>query len=91
MNEAWCDLQIGDRIRIVRLPNYADLPGTTFWPETRRLYEELIARRRPLRVYRIDELGLPWIRCRVRQADGSWEHHYLAVNDDSWVRVKSRS
>jgi hypothetical protein len=41
-------------------------------------------------VYEIDEWGLPWIRCRFRRKDGSWEHHYLAIHDDSWVRVKPR-
>ena len=91
MREMWRDLRVGDRIRIVRLPSGVDRPGYVFHPCTRRLYKKLIARRRPLRVYEIDEWGLPWIACRFRKEDDTWEHHFLAVNDDSWVRVKSRS
>ncbi len=84
----WRRLRVGDRIRIVRMPSDADTPGNTFLPETRRLYKKLIARGRSLRIYMIDEYGLPWVRCRFRRKNGSWEHHWLAVNDDSWVRVK---
>jgi len=87
---SWRDLRVGDRIRIVRMPSDADTPGYSFFPETRRLYQKLIARRRSVRVFRIDEYGLPWIQCRFRRKNGSWEHHTLAVNDDSWVRVRSR-
>jgi hypothetical protein len=72
------------------MPSDADAPGYFFAPETRRLYQRLIARRRPLRVFQIDEYGLPWVACRFRLPDGRWEHHWLAVNDDSWGRVKSR-
>jgi hypothetical protein len=48
----------------------------------------LIARCRSLRVYEVDEWGAPWVRCRVRQADGGWEHHHLAFVEGGWVRVK---
>jgi hypothetical protein len=91
MNEAWRNLRVGDRIRMVRLPSAWQQPGYQVPRCTRRLYRRLIERRRPVRVYRIDEGGLPWIRCRFRQADGAWEHHFLAVNDDSWVRVRRRA
>jgi hypothetical protein len=90
VDEAWRGLQVGDRIRIVRMPWDADAPGCTFLPETRRLYKKLIARGRPLRVYQVDEYGLPWVACRFCRKDGRWEYHWLAVNDDSWVRVRSR-
>ncbi|MBN9520545.1 hypothetical protein J0H58_18805 [bacterium] len=89
-NDDWKRLRVGDRIRFVRMPWYTDTPGYTFPPETRRLYKRLIARGRPARVYEIDEYGLPWIRCRFRRRNSVWEHHFLAVNDDSWVRVKGR-
>ena len=88
--EPWQELQVGDRIRIVRLPSGIDDPGYVFPPETRELYTTLIARRRPLRICEICEHGLPWIRCQTRDEDGSWIYHYLAINDDSWVKVKPR-
>jgi hypothetical protein len=91
MAEDWRDLRVGDRVRIVRMPSDADAPGITFHAETRRLYKRLIARRRSVRVFEIDEWGLPWIRCRFRLKDGRWEYHWLAINDDSWIRVKCRS
>jgi hypothetical protein len=89
MNERWCDLRVGDRIRIVRLPSEWNLPGYHVPPCTKRLYQRLIARRRSVRISEIDELGLPWIRCQFRSRSGGWEYHFLAVNDDSWVRIKS--
>ena len=63
---------------------------TYFAPETRRLYRKLIARNRPARVFQIDEYGLPWICCRFRRTNGTWETHWLAINDDSWVQVHPR-
>jgi hypothetical protein len=91
MTEDWRRLRVGDRIRIVRMPSYAVLGGNNLHRDTRRLYRLLIARNRPLRVYEVDRRWrLPWIKCRFRMKNGRWEYHYLAVNDDSWVRVKSR-
>jgi hypothetical protein len=87
--EPWRDLQVGDRIRIVRIPSEFDLPGYYVHRDTRRLYQRLIARRRSVRVYQVDSWGLPWIRCQFRRTNGRWEYHWLAINDDSWVKVKS--
>ncbi|MCE9555467.1 MAG: hypothetical protein K8T91_19135 [Planctomycetes bacterium] len=88
--EPWRQLRVGDRIRIVRMPSDADRPGYTFHPETRRLYRRLISRNRAVRVFQVDEYRLPWIQCRFRRRNGGWEHHWLAVDDDSWVRVTPR-
>jgi hypothetical protein len=90
MREPWRDLRVGDRIRIVKMPWDANAPGRIFMPETRRLFKKLIARRRSVRVFQIDEYGKPWIQCRFQRRNGTWEHHSLAVDDDSWVRVKCR-
>jgi hypothetical protein len=89
--ESWRDLRAGDRIRLVRMPSEFGRPGYQLHRSTRRVYERLIERRRPLRVYEVDEWGLPWIACRFRQQDGSWAYHFLAFNHDGWVRVKSRT
>jgi hypothetical protein len=91
MKEPWRGLRIGDRVRIIRMPSDASTPGVSFFPETRRLYRKLIARSRPVRVFQIDEYGHPWVQCRFRLKDGRWEHHWLAIHDDSWVRVRSRN
>jgi hypothetical protein len=92
MAENWHQLRVGDRIRIVRMPSVASLEGNVLPRDTLRLYRQLIARKRPLRVYEIDERWrLPWIKCKFRTKNGRWEYHYLAVNDDSWVRVRSRA
>ena len=88
--ESWRDLRVGDRIRIVRLPTAWGQRGYHVPPCTRRLYMRLIQRRRPVRVYRIDDWGLPWIACRFRRRNGAWVYHFLDINDDSWVRVRKR-
>jgi hypothetical protein len=90
MSEKLRELRVGDRVRIVRMPSDADAPGFYFAPETRRLYKKLIARNRSVRVFKIDADGLPWIACRFRRRNATWEYHWLAINDDSWVRVRTR-
>jgi hypothetical protein len=86
----WQELSVGDRIRIVRLHSEWTKANYYVPPRTRRLYERLIARRRSVRVCQVDEWGLPWIHFKFREGNGAWVQHYLAVNDDSWVRVKRR-
>jgi len=88
--EPWQSLRVGDRIRLVADPTEWQRPGYYLPAETAELWRQLVARRRPLRVYEVDELGAPWVRCRVRLADGTWEHHFLAITHDGWVRVASR-
>jgi hypothetical protein len=53
---------------------------------------KLIARRRSVRIARIDEYGSPWYTCRFRTRGGKWEWHDLAVCklDNNWVIVKPR-
>jgi len=89
-HETWRKLKVGDCVRLVRMPSGIDAPGYTFHPETRRLYKRLIARNRPVRVFEIDDWGLPWISCRFRRKNGGWEYHALCIDDDSWVLVRSR-
>jgi len=91
VSESWQALSAGDRIRLVRSPPEWDQAGYHVPACTRRLVRRLIARRRPLRVYEVDEWGAPWIRCRFRKPSGRWEHHFLAVTHGGWVRVRSRN
>jgi hypothetical protein len=90
MDESWHDLRVGDRIRLVAMPGDFARAGYLLFPCTRRVYERLIARRRPVRVCSIDSMGLPWIHCRLRKKDGRCEFHWLAFNHDGWVRVRRR-
>jgi len=89
--QAWKHLRIGDRVRFVRVPTFQGVVGGGLIPETLRLYKRLIRRGRASRVFQIDEYGLPWIRCRFPRKTGGWEYHWLAINDDSWVRVQVRT
>jgi len=84
------DLKVGDRVRLVHLPGEYVQPHTLH-RETRRLYKRLLARRRSVRVCKVDELGLPWIKCQFRRKNGRWEYHYLLISTESgWTRVKPR-
>ncbi len=91
MDKSWRDLRVGDRIRLVAMPSEFAQSGYLLPPCTRRVYERLIARRRPVRIYRIDEWGLPWVRCNFREEDGRRGYHSLAFNHDGWERVRRRS
>lgn len=90
VGETWRDLRVGDRVRIVRLPSDWNRPDWHVDLSTRQLYRKLIARKRSVRVYRVDELGQPWIQGRRRLRVGGWMYWSLAIADDSWVRVKAR-
>jgi hypothetical protein len=79
---------VGDRVRIVRLPSIWDRPDYRVDPSTQRLYRRLIARKRSMRVFWIDEFDQPWIQGRHRDKSTWWT---LAISDDSWVRVKRRA
>jgi hypothetical protein len=89
-NESWRDLRVGDLIRLTSMPEEFSQPGYFLHRDTRRVYQRLINRRRPLRIYMHDEFGRPWIRCRFLEKDG-WHYHGLMFNHDGWVRVKHRS
>ena len=86
----WRRLRVGDRIRLVEIPREFSQPGYFIHRDTMRVYKRLLARRRSLRVYRIDEWGHPWIHCQFRRKDGRWDYHSLAVNHDGLVLVRPR-
>lgn len=90
MKKPWERLRVGDRVRLVSMPIEFDSPGYYLHADTRRVYKRLIARKRSIRVNRIDERGRPWIECRFRVNTGRWETHFLLVNHGGWVRVKPR-
>jgi len=85
----WNSLRVGDHIRFVSMPTAFSRENCH--SETLDAYRVLIARRRPVRVYRLDDLNMPWIRFRERDADGVWVHHDLLINHDGWVRVRTRT
>ena len=85
----WQRLKVGDQVRFVAMPSEFSTPGYYVHPHTLSVYRRLIARRRPVRVFKIDEWKFPWIRCQFRRKDGRWEYHSLAINHDGLVRVQS--
>ena len=88
--ELWRTLRVGDKVRITEIPAEFLTPGYTIFPETMRAYKRLIARRRPLRIARIDEWGLPWVDFQFQLKDGRWEYHSLAINHDGLVKVQAK-
>ena len=90
MIEAYRELVVGDRIRLVADPPEWQHPSHYVPLCTRKLWRRLVARRRSLRVCEVDQWGTPWVRCRMRGRDGRWEHHSLAIVEGGWVRVKRR-
>ena len=91
MAELWKELRVGDRVRLTEMPPEFLQEGYYIQRHTMRVYKKLVARRRPLRVYKIDEYGYPWVECRFRRKNGKYEMHWLAFNHDGFVRVQSRA
>ena len=87
--ELWRQLRVGDRVRLVEIPlNFLDWPALHL--ETKQAYRHLLARRKPVTVYQIDEYGLPWVQFRFRGKNGRMRYDYLAVNHGGIVKVKPR-
>src|SRR5262245_51754892 len=84
------DLKIGDRVRLVHFP-HEYLPPHTLNREPTQLYARVLARGRAVRVYKVDEMGLPWIKCQFRQRNGKWEYHFLLIGTESgWTQLRQR-
>jgi hypothetical protein len=83
------ELKVGDRVRIVGIPGVG-VTNYHLHRDTKRAYKVLIERGRPVRIWQIDHEGLPWFRFRIKQKDGTWEHHFMCIapGDDNWVKVK---
>ncbi len=88
-SDVWQDLRVGDQIRFIAMPT--EFSSNNCHAETLEAYTTLIARRRPVRVHELDEQNMPWIHFRTRRDDGGWDHHYLLINHDGWVRVRPRN
>lgn len=82
-------LKIGDRVRVVRLPPVWAMPGYRVPASTRRIYKWMIDRRRAVRIDRVDDWGA-WVRLVVRDARGRVRQHHVTLDDECWVRVRSR-
>jgi hypothetical protein len=88
--ELWEELRVGDRVRLTEIPAEFFQDGYFLHRDTMRAYKKLLARRRSLRVYKIDEWGLPWVQFRFRRKSGEWEYHSLAINHSGLARVRPR-
>ena len=85
-------LKIGDRIRLVRVPQ-GDVgqrerelrEGAEDAGWTADTIERIIAQDPVVTISSIDEYGLPWFEYQLKTATGGVEEHSLAImDDDSW-------
>lgn len=85
-------VRVGDWVRILGLPVWYGKPASLLHPDTKRVFMRLAARGRPQRVYKIEPGGYPWIRCRFRRKNGSWESHFLGLypSEGKWSVVRKR-
>jgi hypothetical protein len=82
--------RVGDRVRLTSFPKQKP-PGYFRDTSTDELFQDLVTRGAILRIYRIDEHRIPWVRTRRRRSDGLWQYHYVSVlPDENWELV-SRS
>jgi hypothetical protein len=92
MSDRWRKLQIGDRVRLLRVPESdlrqrerelrtgAEMPG---W--TADTLERIIAINPVVTIDEIDEYGAPWFRYELAAPERSIEYHSLTITEDeSW-------
>ena len=89
MDDLWRSLRVGDRVRIVHMPQeFASAPDSyRLHDESRELYERLIAEAAVLTVTEIDDWDAPWIDYTWVRDDGTEEFHSLGLNHDGLERV----
>jgi hypothetical protein len=92
MAERWRQLRVGDRVRLLRVPA-ADLrqreqelrDGAEMAGLTADTLERIIAIDPLVTISEVDKYGAPWFRYELTAADGTIEHHELAITEDeSW-------
>jgi hypothetical protein len=82
MPKSWHELQVGDRLRILQVPQTA-LP-----PETRELYEVLVSGQVVLEVYEIAQGVYPVVEYCAHDQDGEEHYHWLSLDEyDVWEQV----
>lgn len=81
------DLKVGDRLRITGVPTNYKVP-----PLTEKVFKQLAARKRSVRINKVDENGIAWYSCKFKRPDGTWVYHDIDVlpGEDNWVLVKKR-
>ena len=84
------ELKVGDKIKILSVPGEG-IPNYYIDKDTVRVYKKIIARKRPVRIYEIQD-GQPWYAVKFRRKNGKWEYHFLSVMDEdaNWVPVKRK-
>jgi hypothetical protein len=97
MGGHWRNLRIGDRIRLLRVPE-SDLrqrerelrDGAEMAGWTADTLERIIAIDPVVTIDEVDEYGAPWFHYELVALDGSAEYHALAITEDeSWELADS--
>jgi hypothetical protein len=84
-------LKVGDRVRFISLPQEWDDPKYQVQPCSVRFMKELVARTWPSRVFRIDDVGTPWIRARFTTGPVKGYHEWGIMEHTGWRKVTVRS
>lgn len=88
------ELKEGDLIRFVSEPTEWSKDGYLISECTRKLWQRLIDRKRPVKIY-LDGGGMPWVKVKAIEGtmfgDRIVTHHHLAIIENGgWVKVKRR-
>jgi hypothetical protein len=78
LTSGWRSLQLGDNIRITRMPSEVWAPHG----ETKAQFEYLVHSRLVVKVARIDEMGYPWIEYTRLSDEGAMIYESMMINHD---------
>lgn len=81
-NEPWKSLRAGDRVRIVRMPDWSSAPGYSSPKETIALYWILVRERAILTIDNTDEYGKPWTAYFSVTAESNGSGHQILPMPD---------
>ncbi len=83
-------LKVGDRIRFTSLPGEWSDPNYTVPASSRRFLKQLIARKWPSKVNKIEADGYPWISVKMKSRGKIIYHEWGIYESSGWRVVLKR-
>ena len=83
-------LKVGHLIRFVAGPEEWSQPSVRIQAEDSRFMRQMICRRWPSLVYKVDADGYPWIRAIIRERGRRYYHYWMITESTGWLQVNRR-
>jgi hypothetical protein len=84
-------LKVGDQVRFVAIPDEWLRRNRALHRDSLAFMKNMISRKSPSRIWRIDDSGYPWIRARMMYRGKPHYHSWLITESSGWRLVRRRT